>query len=928
MLPTGTVTFLFTDIEGSTRLAQQYPGEMPSLLARHNEILKQAILSHNGFIFHIVGDSYSAAFHNTADAVNAALEAQRALFKEKWSPAPVKVRMGIHTGSAQLQEEWAESRYSNYATLALAQRVMSAGHGGQILISQTVFDLLGSSLPDEIQLWDMGRHQLKDVLRTQQLYQLTVTDLPSDFPSLKTQKTTSHNLPIHLTSFIGRERQREEIKERLAGSRLLTLIGPGGTGKTRLSIQVGGEQSSVFPDGVWMAELAPITDAALIPQSIAAVFGLRESAGRSLAELVIDYLRAKELLLILDNCEHLIESCAKLAEDLLKNSEKLKILASSREALGIPGETIYRVPSLLLPDPVQVTPEAVLDCESVQLFVERASAANPDFLLTNRNVSAVIQICLRLDGIPLALELAAARARVLSVEQIAERLGDRFRLLTGGSRTALPRQQTLRALIDWSYDLLTDLEKAVFRRLSVFVGGWTLEAAESVCAGDGVESYDILDLLDQLVGKSLVQVHGSGTSVRYYLLETIRQYGGQKLLESEETTHVRERHLECFARLSAWAEEKWFGPQNSEVEAQLKREYDNFRSALGWALESKPEKALELITWVAFMGLWLYQGYISEAREWSQAAVNKIENLPPAKGDEAQVRARLLARGWNFIAMSTMNLGDHRTSRMAAEKSVAYAREANDKRLLALGLASIGIGALYSGDPNAALSAANESLLICKGMGFRLELMWALNTLMHIYTVKEEKEKALRFQDEIHRLQRGAGFPLNPAAEERELSEQAFERGDKVEALERAENAIALFEERGDKYDLTFFLSEVAHLLRGAGDLGEALTYYRRSIKLWWELGHRAAVAHQLECFAFIAAAQDSGIRAIKLMSAAEALREISNSVRTPAEQKEFVDTKAQLQSRVEDRIFNKAWIEARSISLDQAIEFALEENA
>ena len=444
-LPSGTVTFLFTDIEGSTKLAQTYPDEMPALLERHNDILNQAIQAHHGWVFQIVGDSYSAAFHNVTDAMQAVLDAQHAMQSEAWSPALIKVRMGIHTGPAQLQDISKGSHYSGYATLATTQRVMSAGHGGQILISQTVHELIVNNIHQDVTLIDMGEHHLKDVIPKQHLYQLQAADLPSEFPPLKTQKIINHNLPLNLTSFIGREKEISEIKARLEESRLLTLIGPGGTGKTRLSIQAGMEALPKQPNGVWMVELAPITDPALVLQTVAAVFDLRESPDHPFKEQINDYLRAKSLLLILDNCEHLVEACAKFAEETLKACPQIKILASSRESLGVSGETTYRVPSLHLPDQLEVTYETVSKYESVRLFADRASAVNPKFQLTEKNASAIAQICRRLDGIPLALELAAARVKVLSVEQIAERLDDRFRLLTGGSRTALPRQQTLRA---------------------------------------------------------------------------------------------------------------------------------------------------------------------------------------------------------------------------------------------------------------------------------------------------------------------------------------------------------------------------------------------------------------------------------------------------------------------------------------------------
>src|SRR5215208_5096728 len=496
--PTGTVTFLFTDIEGSTRLAQEYPLEMPALLARHNAILNQAIEMYHGFVFRIVGDSFSAAFHTASDALSTALQAQRKLQHEAWSPAPIKVRMGIHTGSAQLRDDpqGQGASYEGYGTLALTQRIMSVGHGGQILLSQAAHDLVKDRLSAGIELRDMGERRLKDIIRPEPIYQVAARDLLSDFPPLTTLETSRHNLPAQLTSFIGREQEIAEAQELFTSTRILTFIGPGGTGKTRLCLQVAAEQIPEFKDGVWLLELAQLADPAYILSAIASMFNLRELQGARLIDTVTDYLRGKQLRLVLDNCEHLIETCAQLSDHFLHACPKLKIITSSREALGIDGETVYRVPSLSLPQEIdfhrdagQLTQE-LTRYEAIRLFSERARKANPQFALTIENAPAVIQICQRLDGIPLAIELAAARVKLFMPQQIAERLDDRFKLLTGGSRTALPRQQTLRALIDWSYLTLNEMEQDVLRRLAVFSGGWTFEAAEAVAGDASREAMD------------------------------------------------------------------------------------------------------------------------------------------------------------------------------------------------------------------------------------------------------------------------------------------------------------------------------------------------------------------------------------------------------------------------------------------------------
>ena len=928
-LPSGTVTFLFTDIQGSTKLAQEHPNEMPALLARHNEILNQAIKNHNGYVFQIVGDSFSAAFHNVLDATQSALEAQQALVTEAWSPAPIKVRMGIHTGSAKLTIDSEDSKYDGYATLALSQRIMSAGHGGQILLSHSSYDLIKSNHPKDAQFVDMGEHNLKDVIQPQRIYQVNVPELPSEFPPLKTQKIKNHNLPVKLTSFIGRERELIEARKRLTEARLLTLIGPGGTGKTRLSIQLGGDQLALYPDGVWMIELAPLADPALITQTIATAFGLRESPDRPLIEQVVDYLRTKSTLIILDNCEHLIDACARIAESLIQACANIKILASSREALGVSGETTYRVPSLSLPQDLGGLKDlpGLMDYESIRLFVDRASAANSNFKLTKENASSIAQICHRLDGIPLALELAAARARVLSAEQIAERLDDRFRLLTGGSRTALPRQQTLRALIDWSYDLLSDAEKALFRRLAVFVGGWTLEAAEAVCSGEGVESYDVLDLLAQLVDKSLVIADEHDGTVRYHRLETIRQYAREKLLETNEAVTVRDRHLDHFLEESKLTDDElvtmWYGSSVHEKTT----EGNNIRAALSWAVDNHPIKAMKLATTSQTFWTWMLQGQLAEIREWCELILSRVENIKPEDAQSTENFMEMKALLWIRQSQVLMNQGDHTGSQSAAEKGVKIAREIDEKRLLAEALGAVGIGALYSGNPEYALQVAKEGVEISESLNYKWGNIWTYTTMIHVAKLTGDDTKAQEYRDKQNAILREEGIPVDAADEKFDLGLEALARGETEDAVSYFEDSISILEERGDEYRMTMTLSGTAHTLRQKGFPAEALFFYKRAIRLWQNWGHRAAVAHQLECFGLIAMAQEQSTRAAKLFSAADALRAIVNSVRTPDEQNEFENAKSKLQTDMGADEFNEIWKEGSVITMEQAIEFALDNN-
>jgi predicted ATPase/class 3 adenylate cyclase len=918
-LPTGTVTFLFTDIEGSTKLSQEYADDLSVLLTRHREILHQTIEAHYGFIFQVVGDSFSVAFDTARNAVSAASEAQWLLHNEAWSPVPIKVRMGIHTGVAQLADDSSiEGPYSGYATLALTQRIMSAAHGGQILISQVTRDLVLEQLPSEITLLDMGEHRLKDLLHLIHLYQVTLADLPANFPPLKTLESFPNNLPVQLTSFIGREREIDEAKQLLSNTRLLTLIGPGGTGKTRLALRVAEDLLPSFIDGVWLAELAPLADPTLIPQTIAAIFGLRELPNRPLISIVIDYLRAKGLLLILDNCEHLIEASAQLSEKLLRNCPRLKIIASSREALGIAGEMVYRVPSLSLPAPAQVTRESVMESESARLFVERATAAQSKFDLTDQNASHVVQICRRLDGIPLALELAAARVAVFSPEEIATRLGDRFKLLTGGSRTALPRQQTLRALIDWSYDLLSNEEQALLRQLSVFAGGWTFEAAETVCS-----DLDVLSLMTQLVNKSLVIADEQANSTRYHLLETIRQYARDKLLEAGESVQVRNRHLDFFLTFAEKAETYMNGSQEMEWRSLLDEEYDNLRMALEWAMENDVEKALRL---GGALGIfWERHGYEVEGRNLVTEALARVKELSPMEGEKARERNLIRAKALIAVGQLRFGQGENFSSLEAFEEAESLLVQIGDKRLLSQVLSAIAMARAFMGQRESAYATVEHALTLAREDGHKISLGMALTNMAGVLTIMQgDRQKAHLYHEEGIQLLREAGGHWLVAMTEFGYGLFMAAQGNYAEARAQFEACLAFFITLKDRHRLCMIHSEFAHLDRREGRFEKAKPLYRETIQEWQKLGHRAAVAHQIECFAFIAKSEEEDERAARLLGAAEALRERINIPMMPTERPEYDREVSDLRANMDEATFVKAWAEGRALTMEQAIEYSL----
>ena len=699
-MPCGTVTFLFTDIEGSTKLWEAYPDAMRLALTRHDELLRKAIEDNNGYVFKTVGDAFCAAFATASDALAAALASHLLLLNEKWEETgSLRVRIALHTGEAQ-------ERDGDYfgQTLNRVARLQSTGYGQQTLLSQTTYDLVRDRLPSEATLHDLGTHRLKDLQRPEQVFQLLHPDLPDTFPPLKSLDNPElpNNLPQQVTSFIGREKEIGEVKTLLDKTRLLTLTGSGGCGKTRLSLQVAADVLENYPDGVWLVELASLCDSSLVPQSVAQVLGVTEEPDKPLVQTLVAALKDRKMLLVLDNCEHVLSVCARLVDTLIRACPTLKVLASSREGLGIAGETVYRIPPLSLPDLKHTaTPASLSMYEAVRLFVDRAVAVLPAFVVTNQNAPALASLCHRLDGIPLAIELAAARVRSMSVEEINSKLDNCFRLLTGGSRTALPRQQTLRALIDWSYDLLSDQKKTVLCRLSVFAGGWTLAAAEQVgvgesLSGEGIEDWEMLDLLTSLVDKSLVFAQTQGEATRYGLLETVRQYARDRLAESGESLVVRVRHANYFLTLIEEIKSKLNGSEQVQWFGALEEEHDNLRQALTLYAEDiedaeAGEKGLRL--GAALQRFWWTRGYLSEGRERLGALL-----AHPAAQERTKARADALNGAGSLAWMQ----GDYGGARVLLEESLTMKRELGDRKGIAYSLNNLASVAHDQGDYDAA----------------------------------------------------------------------------------------------------------------------------------------------------------------------------------------------------------------------------------
>jgi predicted ATPase/class 3 adenylate cyclase len=633
-LPIGTVTFLFTDIEGSTRLVQERR-DYRTLLEKHGELIRGAIAETDGVEVGTEGDSFFVAFDSAPDAVRAAVLSQQALVAFAWpAEGEIRVRMGLHTGLGRLGGD-------NYVGLDVhrAARLMATAHGGQIVVSESTHSLVRNDPPADVSFLDLGTHRLKDLAQPERVFQIVHPDLPTEFPQLRSLEGFPNNLPAQLSTFLGREETLRAVQEVLDASRLVTLTGPGGVGKTRLALQVAADRIERHPDGVWLTELGGLADPELVPSAVRSALGVPEQPGRPAVAALTGYLERRDVLLVLDNCEHLIDAAAGLVKALLGASPQVRVLATSREPLNVPGEVSWPVPPLTLPasdEAVEVrnAPEAVV------LFVERAHAADPSFDLTVRNAPVVSAICRRLDGLPLAIELAAARVRALSVEDIATRLRDHLAVLSAGSRTALPRQQTLEATVAWSYHLLNEAERVVFTRLGLFSGPFDLAAAEEVGAGGDIERHRVLDHVSGLVDKSLLAVVRDEEDVRYRMLNTIREYARTRLAAAPDLARVREAHTRWALGFAQEAKQQIAGPQMRVWFRRVRSAFDDLRAVLERSLEQgDPETGLRLLT---ALQIFLTQTGVREAAYWLDQLLSAGDIAPEILAPALSLRGALL----------------------------------------------------------------------------------------------------------------------------------------------------------------------------------------------------------------------------------------------------------------------------------------------
>jgi len=792
----GGTTLLFTDIEGSTRLWEQEAVRMPGALAGHDAIARAAVVGNRGIIVKTTGDGIYAAFDEPMDAVKATLALQQGLGDPAATNGiPFRVRCGLHLGVVEQRDGDLFGSPVNRAA-----RIMSAAHGSQVLLSQAVVDHVGNRLPPLFSLKDLGSVRLRDLAKSENVYQLVHPDLREDFPALRSLEATPNNLPLQVTSFIGRERELADIKRLLGDARLLTLLGMGGLGKTRLSLQVSADMLEKYPDGVWFVDLAPIKDPSLVPNVAAQVLGVREEPGKAITQTLCDHVKDRKLLLVIDNCEHLVSACASLADALLRGAPELRILTTSREALHIRGEQTYPVLPLAAPDR-KAGLDVLLRSEAVQLFLERARLQRPSFTLTDRDAPAMAEICARLDGIPLALELAAARMRSLSIGEINTRLQDRFKLLTGGSRVALERQQTLRALVSWSYDLLREQEQMLLDRLSVFAGGFNLQAAEAVCSAEPLAPDDVIDLLDSLVEKSLVMVDQDDGASRYGLLETIREFAREhltqrydmqatirefaqeRLVDRDDVAATARRHCNFFLELAKAARAEFQGPQQAEWTRCLEVELDNMRAAIALALAGGVEAVIAVKFEVALMRFRTLRGYSREARN--------------------NIRAALLLPG---------------------------IQEPNVARAHALYVG--GALAMRQSDRVEASAMLTECLAIRRGLGVPRETAAILSTLATLQLQQDDTAGARVYQEEAIAIFRELGDRVGEAIGLQNLGEISVREADEINARSFFEQCLAIAQDIRHQELESECERSLGDLALGAGDLATARERFERSHKV------------------------------------------------------------------------------------------------
>ncbi len=949
--------FLLTDIEGSTRMWEEAPGEMKTALLRHDEILRQCIDEEQGHLLRAMGDAFFASFATVGAAVRTALNAQLRLSQEQWPEAvPIRVRMALYmaTGKVQYAEE--------NSLLNRAAALLAAAWGGQILVQGEMQGVIRQTLPAEAFLKEMGMHRLRDLSAPMQVLQMCHPALQANFPPLRSLDSSElpNNLPCQLTSFIGRTGDIEQIRQMLGKTRLLTLTGVGGCGKTRLALQSASAQSGNFPQGIWLVSLAPLSSGDMAVRELANTLQIRETFDCPLLQAVAQYLQGRQVLLILDNCEHIVKECAKIAETLLQRCASLKIMATSREPLNIQGEAVWRVQPLSIPPQEDIcSMQSILQHESVMLFTERARHARADVHFSQADMPLLKSICRRLDGLPLALELAAARMRSLTLPELNKRLEDRFRILTGGSRHALQQHQTLRALIDWSYNLLSQQEQELLRALSVFNGSWGVQAAQHICFDGALEEWETEELITSLIDRSLIQQENN----RYVLLETIRQYASEKL-QPPEATHLQDRHAEYFYEfvMQIAAELKGNGVQQALM--RCSQEYDNIRAALKYGI-SRPE--LYTATLLMSASLWSYwhmQGRMEEGLEY----LKTILKAASAEGEETNASEKLelaQAKAYNSAGILAQICFKYAESVQYQEKSLALCRKHNSAAGIASSLSNLGVVAMYQQDLAHARTLFEEALQLYRSMGLQSGMLSAQINLCLVLRQMGDTEEALRTGEDVlqqlnateymaHRnallnnlgnltysmadlvkarayytealeIRRSIGDRWGVASTTSNLALLALFEGSNADAAELAQKALEEMREFGDKRGEGVCLETIGLVFLREGDLAKASELIGSSLQIYLEIDDKSLRIISTEYHAELAMAKNLPVEAAQLLGAAAQMRKDYDMPGDSIEQSERNKLEQLLQQTLPAEQRRSAWQQGAELNSDQLMKLLVQ---